>query len=305
MDYTRAEILGGGAGKGLHYTAYIKAKEDLHLTDSDLGDRSLKYGTSIGSMFAAGLSEGISSEDIRKIVLENKKIIDSLFRPKWIFENAGLSDFRDLEKIVREIVGSKKMKDMPDLNIMGTDRNSMESVLINYENFPDVHVYEAILASSAIAPLFPPRTIGKDENKIRVVDGGYSNGLPLDIVVKNESIKEIICTDLMAVSKSRPIPETRNIFDNYSLLTIHSGTEKIRQIFAILGMDYEKAINDVVLQIPGTEKLLCYVTPNINFRHLFKMSIKDFEELSKDGSDFTEALQKFEKFKKRKGKIAS
>src|SRR5271157_5540554 len=82
MEYRRAEVLSGGAGKGFCYTGYLKAKEDLKLTDADLGDKSLKFGASIGSYYAAALSLGVSSQEIESFTRNNKKLMENLFKPR-------------------------------------------------------------------------------------------------------------------------------------------------------------------------------------------------------------------------------
>ncbi len=328
MDYRRAEILSGGAGKGFCYTGYIKAKEDLGITDSDLGEKSLKFAASIGSYYAAGLSLGVKAGEIERFTENNKKLMGNLFKPRLdrimsalaglgnlgnprSIENCngddpdslpdtGLCDIRNLERIARVFTGDKKLKDVKDLNIIVTDRQTFKPIVMNYKTFPDVYVYEAIMASSAFLPAFSPVIIKNEGLKTIVMDGGLSNNVPLDLALLEESVREIVCVDLSYASAVRKIPVTGNFIWDYSLESFSAGAQKTRGIFEAQKLDYDKIAKDRIVEMEcNGKKQVLYLTPNIHYTRSFRSDTDNVRELSEKGyEEFREALKEFEEYKK-------
>ncbi|MCL5730261.1 MAG: patatin-like phospholipase family protein [Candidatus Pacearchaeota archaeon] len=332
MVYRRAEVFSGGGGKGFYYLGHMRAKRDLKLTDRDLGDVSWKLGVSVGGYAAAASSLGLSPEEAGSFIEAKMNIIKKAFRPDYSLiahyvcrsigefiarknhsgENGnhdysndeisrvGFFSSERLERIARELVGEKKFKDLPDLNLLVTEWGSFQSILLNSETCPDAPVYKGLAATSSY-DFVSPVIIDVNGKKKICADGGMSNNMPLNLALSVGSINEIVCVDLLHASSLNKVPFTLNPLKNFTLEKMFSGVQRTRGLFEFgLGLDYDEVVKRKMIKIErdGAVKKVLYLTPNIHYSRTFHADTENFQELAEMGyKESLEILAEFEKFK--------
>lgn len=307
-DYSKAEVFGGGAGKGFYLLGYLRAKEELGLDKEE----SLKIGVSIGSFLVPVMSLGIPSREVKEYLIENRKTLQNVLRAKptrvvpavmGLFgkngyhsfqypdsqeeelEEIGLSQSGNLEKIARGLVGDKKFKDLKDLRIVVSNIRTLEPIVLSYENFPDLPVYIGMSMSAAVPPFSRPYRLGKKSQGVLVMDGGLSNNVPLDVAVYNNSVRNITCIDFMHVSSEKPLPVAENPLQEYFLLSTFPNANRLKGFFEwYLNVDYAEAarVQTIHTSLDGGKTIL-YHTPDIHHSRLSRFDTKNINELSEQG----------------------
>ena len=331
IDYRSAELLSGGACKGFYYTGYIKAKEELGLTDQQLGKKTLKIGVSIGSLFAAAMAVGVTFKDINEYIYKNQSSLKNLFNASLLnpllrfklskdengyriglngkeIANTGISDTKILEKIVDDFIGNAKFRDYEDLTIVGCSFPSGEEIIFNYKEYPDTNIKDAVLTSATVPGVFPTRKFVDNDNIKYTVDGGIYMNFPLDYFLTNRKVKNIIAIDLMNVSEENPKELPKNALQMFLAGNFVSTSQKTGILFKyILHKDYEEAIREQIFKAKvyikeskgkikqkffGAKKNILFINPKIGDEYFAKTDIKHFEELVKMGYEECKPLLK-------------
>jgi hypothetical protein len=181
--------IGGGGIDGL---MFIGALEYLH--ENNLLDLKRFYGCSIGSLIGILYISGILPKKILAIVME----IDKSELIKYDFSNIKTNNsilnndvleslISNLENYNEITIGDFVKKYGVDINIYATNLTTLEYTNLNKEDYPEIKLKDALMASMSIPFIFPPVII-KD---CQYIDGCITNILgspPSDIFVKGYSI---------------------------------------------------------------------------------------------------------------------
>ena len=201
--------LSGGGIRGAAHIGVLMALEEEGLVPSWIS------GTSAGSIVAGLYAYGYSIQELEDIALRlYQKYIDLDFMGlacgfgQWLVGKEprmdGILKGKAIEKHLKSLTNDVNIKDikMP-LAIPAVDINKARTVMfVNKMKYTpteddktiyinDVPLYKAIRASIAIPVVFKPAII----NGRRLVDGGVTDNLPIDIL-KKMGAKKVIGVDL-------------------------------------------------------------------------------------------------------------
>ena len=221
-----------------------------------------------------------------------------------VLPRTGISSTETLKKFLKEFIGSKPFRDLPDLTVFGTDMLTGELLPFNYKTAPDMEVAEGVIISCSVIPLYPIRKVEYMGEMKYVADGGFAQSLPIDIPYQDKHIEKIIGVNLMDVSK-----KNRNIIKDHWLLDLaninsFSNGYKTRMTFRDMGKNYDEAVEEecFVTKVKGKKKYILLLTPSIRNDYLLKTDIESFDELYEMGYEESKnGLDKFEGFTSRKG----
>ena len=184
-----ALVLSGGGSRGAFEAGALKIILNKIIPD-------VVIGTSVGSLNGAGVALGMSTEEIEQrwismikndIFPLNKEIFYKFYLAKSIYSN------HKFKKWLESFLGGKLFKDCKiPLYINVTKLKNGEGVFLHKGNIVD-----AIMASSAIPPLFPPYVI----NGTQYVDGGLSNYIGTEEAIQLQC-KQVIIINLGYNAKS-------------------------------------------------------------------------------------------------------
>lgn len=154
--------LGGGGGKGTAHLGVLLVLEELGLPiDLIVGSSA---GGAVAVLYAAGLSIDEIRDVFRRTALRRVAVPDPT--------RTGLIGQRRRTEILQQILGERTFDDLRiPCAVMATDLVSGHPVLV--DNGPLV---DALLATTALPPIFPPVTRGEQI----LADGGILNNLPVD-----------------------------------------------------------------------------------------------------------------------------
>ena len=176
-------IFGGGAVRGLAYVGAIMALKELNINVKTF------VGSSVGSIVAAFLAIGLSTDEIKDILMQ---VNFELFRDihfslnkdfalskgniftEWIRDAIEKKYYGDkYKKGENEPVTFSKLK--KNLVILTTDLNDFCPVEFSNFETPDFEIATAVRISCSMPGLMTPVEIGDD----RLVDGDLLKGIPL------------------------------------------------------------------------------------------------------------------------------
>jgi NTE family protein len=176
-----AIVVGSG---GLKCAASIGAIEVLHAAGIPV---ELVVGCSGGSIFSYWLAQGWRQADaagtfgraIRGLfdAIDLRSVARALL-PRMFGFDAGLAllDDRRLNAALRDFAGDDRFADLSvPLRIVATDAATGDTVVLS-----DGRIADALRASLAIPIVLPPWTV----DGRRLVDGGLSNPLPIDVAMR-------------------------------------------------------------------------------------------------------------------------
>ncbi len=154
--------LGGGGGKGTAHLGVLQALEELAIPiDLIVGSSA---GGAVAVLYASGLSFAEIHEVFRSTSLRRIAVPDP--------SRTGLIGQRRREEILRALLGERTFADLRlPCAVMATDLVSGRPVLID-----EGPLVEALLATTALPPIFPPVVRGE----MLLADGGILNNLPVD-----------------------------------------------------------------------------------------------------------------------------
>lgn len=200
--------LSGGGLRGAAHIGVLKALEESNLYPTFIS------GTSAGSIIAGFYACGYSAKEMEEIVTDmNRKIYDPdiLDIAKGICQLAigrkptvtGILKGKKLEKLMRKLTNGIRIRDsrVPTA-LTGVDINNGQTIYFvsnkrglldnKYNKYIDnVELCKAIRVSIAIPMVFQP----KDIDGIKLVDGGITDSLPVNIL-KKMGAKRVIGVNL-------------------------------------------------------------------------------------------------------------
>ncbi|MFZ2097563.1 MAG: patatin-like phospholipase family protein [Anaerolineales bacterium] len=161
MNITLA--LGGGGVKGFAHVGVLRILEREGYQIKGIAGTSI--GGLIGTLYAAGLSPDEMEIRLRQIDQEN------LFS-RMHGDGPALLGLTGVTDILRDLLGDKSFDDLRlPLAVTASDLTTGLPVVIKTGK-----LLEAILATSAVPGVFPPRSMGRH----LLVDGGVTNPIPVE-----------------------------------------------------------------------------------------------------------------------------
>jgi NTE family protein len=176
--------LGSGGAAGLAHIAMLEVFDDLKIKPDRI------VGTSIGAVIGALYASGLTAAEIHAIFAEfgGSKLdalsglvqpVEGLELDKMLlvdFGQGGLLDPDGFLDYLASKIEARTFKDLViPLEVVATDYNTGDSIVLKQGD-----LFAAIKASMAVPGLFPPVQIGKQ----LLIDGGTSNPLPFDLLIK-------------------------------------------------------------------------------------------------------------------------
>ena len=232
-----AIILSGGGARGAFEAGALKIIMKKIIPD-------IIIGTSIGSVNGAALALGKDTQWIEDYWLELKKKDALRLNPVLIrkfYKSPSLYSQKFWKKKVIKLVGKKKFSQCKiPLYIHATRLDNGEGVFFNR-----ALISEAIMASTALPPLFPPYTIGKK----RYLDGSMSGFIASKKAISLKA-KQLIIINLGYTGKKE------NVQWNMSNLSTHAIDLLIFQSFKHgISLAREKKVNIVEIDLKQEEKV--------------------------------------------------
>jgi len=188
--------LSGGGAKGIAHIGVLKVLEEAHVPVH------LLAGTSMGGVVAAAYAAGRSPAEIEQFA-RSLRLLDIAQLDRT---GLGLMGQDKIAQRVQEALGGDPTFDQLKLPLalVAVDLETGEEVVIR-----EGSVVEAVLATTALPIIFPPRRW----NDRWLVDGGVLNPVPFD-VVRQMGADRVIAVhtlhDISDVMETEPPPGGRN-----------------------------------------------------------------------------------------------
>ncbi|SFD26607.1 NTE family protein [Chitinophaga sp. CF118] len=165
MSIRRPFVLSGGGARGYAHLGVLKAFAEQGIFPEAIS------ATSAGSIAAAFICDGYSTDEVREIFKQNKLGLSM----QWKNWSAGFLSLKKVEQVLKQTLRHTTFESL-DLPLYITATN-----FINGEQaiFHKGAIIPAVLAASSIPMLFPPVEI----DGIPYVDGGLSGNLPIEPLV--------------------------------------------------------------------------------------------------------------------------
>ena len=189
-------VLSGGGLLGISYIGLLRYLEESH---SIANIKSIS-GCSAGSFFGCLIALGYTSKELETIskslnfkeyVNINAESLINFMRTKGLESGTYLINL--IKKCIKDKTGDEnitfrqvKEKYKIELQIGVTNLSKYKFELLNSTNSPDVPIYKAIRASTALPFIFEPYVIGDDV----YCDGGLLDNFPIDSIVSDEEDKD-------------------------------------------------------------------------------------------------------------------
>lgn len=167
-------VLGGGGVKGTAHAGAWRALREAGVEVAEI------VGTSIGALVGASIAGGAEAEELESQAraLVKKDIVDV---NRWALLPMGIrqqSVFHGdaLREYIRRVVPETEWSALRiPLTVNAVDLESGRAVWFGAGGRTDVALVDAIYASSALSPFYPPLTV----NGMHLVDGGVMDTLPI------------------------------------------------------------------------------------------------------------------------------
>jgi NTE family protein len=179
-----ALVLGGGGSRGAVGVGLYKALAELGI------QIDFVVSTSIGAVTGAFIAAGMSAAELECHwkSLRTSDVIGSRWQFLRLITGASSAfSNRSLRNLLRRILSLRSFGELRiPLAIVTTDLETGETVVLT-----EGDLIEAILASTALPGLFPPiASRGR-----RLVDGGLSNNVPIDLAIERgaEQVIGMLC----------------------------------------------------------------------------------------------------------------
>ncbi|HKP27834.1 MAG TPA: patatin-like phospholipase family protein [Gemmatimonadales bacterium] len=170
-------VLSGGGVKAAAHLGAIRALREAGLAPT-------RYlATSMGAVFAALLAEGLTPEAVLARVRGVRRRDVARLRAAPLVQGLWTTALMNPEPLQRTIGGLVSAKTFSELTfpltVTATDLDSSEVVVFG-DGGEDAPLQDALVASCALPPWYPPVTIGER----RLADGGLRGVLPLSIAAR-------------------------------------------------------------------------------------------------------------------------
>jgi NTE family protein len=158
----RPFVLSGGGARGYAHLGVLKAFSEQNIFPEAIS------ATSAGSIAAAFICDGYSTDEVREIFQKNKLGLSMQWR-NW---RAGFLSLKKVEEVLKNTLRHKTFEEL-DTPLFITATNFVTG---DQTIFSEGALIPAILAASSVPLLFPPVEIAGAQ----YVDGGLSGNLPVE-----------------------------------------------------------------------------------------------------------------------------
>ncbi|WP_167017093.1 patatin-like phospholipase family protein [Chitinophaga sp. Cy-1792] len=181
----RAFVLSGGGARGYAHLGVLRAYEEIGVLPSAIA------ATSAGSIAAALVCDGYSTDEIRAIFKEFKLGLSM----QWKNWQLGLLTLKKLQEVLEKTLRHQQFEELKvPLYITATNFSSGEQKV--FDRGP---VIPAVLAASSVPMLFQPILL----DGVQYVDGGLSGNLPVEpLAGKYEDIIGVHVNPLVPLDSS-------------------------------------------------------------------------------------------------------
>lgn len=223
-------VLEGGGTKGAYHLGAYKALGELGLEINSIVGTSI--GAVNGALFAQGdynlaeqVWEHISASDIIKLpdnLGESENVLDvknvqAFYRE--IREKKGL-DITPFENLVREFVDEDKIRNSHiDFGLVTFNVTGAREERLFVKDIPTGMISDYIVASACF-PGFKPKKI----NNTVFIDGGVTNNMPVDMLVK-KGCRDIICIEIGGVGISKKVSGA-----GHNIITVKTGKGSVKTL---------------------------------------------------------------------------
>jgi predicted patatin/cPLA2 family phospholipase len=189
-------VLSGGGLLGISYIGLLKYLEEAKI----IANIKSISGCSAGSFFGCLIALGYTSKELEIIVKTikfkeyvniNAESLINFMRTKGLESGTYLINL--IKKCIKDKTGDEnitfnqvKEKYKIELQIGVTNLSKYKFELLNSTNSPDIPIYKAIRASTALPFIFEPYVIGDDV----YCDGGLLDNFPIDSIVSDAEDKD-------------------------------------------------------------------------------------------------------------------
>jgi len=158
----RPFVLSGGGARGYAHLGVLKAFSEHGIYPEAIS------ATSAGSIAAAFICDGYSTDEVREIFKQHKLGLSMQWR-NW---RAGFLSLKKVTEVLKQTLRHQTFESL-DTPLYVTATNFVTG---NQQIFSEGALIPAILAASSVPVLFPPVEIGGSQ----YVDGGLSGNLPIE-----------------------------------------------------------------------------------------------------------------------------
>ena len=179
-------ILTGGGGGGLAHLGALRALEENGIPIDCIG------GTSQGTLTAGMYARTLSTSHILPMLRNNMHMLNSPHHLLTDLTLPLLSLFsgKGLDNVIMNSVGSDSQIEDLWLNFFCCSTNLTKNSLTVHTSG---RLWRCVRASMTVLGLLPPV---RDENDELLVDGGYLNSVPVDVMRKEMGVETVIVVDV-------------------------------------------------------------------------------------------------------------
>ena len=243
-------VLSGGGARGFGHIGVLRALRESGMTADYIG------GTSMGALVSAVWASGRDDRELQSLSLKigsRKALLDRTLPIVSFYRTSKITD------LIRDLVGDMHVEDLwlPYFCISCNLSRGAEMV---HTRGP---LWEALRASMAAAPIYAPLLINGD----LVVDGGFLNNLPLDVMRSQIGSGTVVGVDCVPLAprrqaydfgpsisgwtalwdRLRPFGRRASVPDMLDLLT------QIIDSNALYRLRFVKDSADLILRLPGRD----------------------------------------------------
>ena len=179
-------ILTGGGGGGLAHLGALRALEENGIPIDCIG------GTSQGTLTAGMYARSLSTSHIVPVLRNNMHLLNSPHHLLTDLTLPLLSLFsgKGLDAVIKSSVGADTTIEDLWLNFFCCSTNLNQKCLTVHTSG---RLWQCVRASMTVLGLLPPV---RDENGELLVDGGYLNSVPVDVMRKEMGVETVIVVDV-------------------------------------------------------------------------------------------------------------
>ena len=179
-------ILTGGGGGGLAHLGALRALEENGIPIDCIG------GTSQGTLTAGMYARSLSTSHIVPVLRNNMHLLNSPHHLLTDLTLPLLSLFsgKGLDAVIKSSVGADTTIEDLWLNFFCCSTNLNQKCLTAHTSG---RLWQCVRASMTVLGLLPPV---RDENGELLVDGGYLNSVPVDVMRKEMGVETVIVVDV-------------------------------------------------------------------------------------------------------------
>ena len=237
MTQLKNLVLSGGGVTALGFLGILKLLYEYNL----IKEIEHYVGTSMGAIICYLLTIGFNHNELLEFskLFNFSKITEDIKLDNFLY-NYGFIDMNNIKIILKNISNFKNIdnditfkqhfeKTNKKLSITGTCLSDFKLYYFNYENSPDMKIFDAILISCCIPLLFEPI----EYNNKCWIDGGIINNFPIDYCsdeIENTlgiAIKDI-CFEKCSINPKKDLPD---YLSNLFKCLVYSDTIKKLDIY--------------------------------------------------------------------------